>query len=304
MPPFEPDKIEARDRRALVLPIGFFLLSLVLLVLPMPVQQRVSSILRGSVLLPFIWTQESLNAARVRTRDLAALQSQFDSAIAALAAQRTLAEENDRLRGLLDLQGRAPPGFVGASALYSGTPGSEGMFLIDKGAEDGIEVNSPVVMADGLVGVVREVHARNSTVMDWTHPDFRVSAMTMDGGTFGIVEPRSGAFRGGGRLLLSSIPYHEPVETGALVVTSGGPGLLYPRGILIGRVAGLAESDAGDAGWRRSYWIEPAAYPGNATHVLVLTGASRAEEAAARTQNLWVPLAPDTVPPAPPGGVP
>ena len=303
MPPFEPDKIEARDRRALVLPLVFVLLSLLLLVLPMPVQQRISSVLRASVLRPFNWTQESLNQAGVRAQDLAAIQARLDSAVAALAEHRTLGEENDRLRGLLELQERAGLGFIGASALYPGTPGSESMFLIDVGVADGVQVNDPVVVTDGLVGLVREVNARTSTVMDWTHPDFRVSVMTVDGETFGIVEPRSGAFREETRLFMS-VPYHEPVDSDVPVVTSGGPGLLYPRGILVGTVAGLAESEAGDAGWRRSYWIEPAAYPGNATHVLVLTGATRTEEGAARTENLWVPLDTDSAASAPPEGEP
>jgi len=177
------------------------------------------------------------------------------------------------------------------------------MFLINAGEVDGIRVNDPVVVADGLIGVVREVNATTSTVMDWTHPDFRVSGMTVDGGTLGIVEPRSGAFREVDRLVLSA-PYHEPVASGTLVVTSGGPGFLYPRGILIGTVEGLAESDPGDAGWRRSYWVAPAARPGNATHVLVLTGAARTEDGAARMENLWVTLDSGSVVPEPPEGEP
>jgi rod shape-determining protein MreC len=220
----------------------------------------------------------------------------FDSAVAALSARRTLGEENDRLRELLGLRDRAGVGFVGASALYSGTPGSEGMFMIDVGEDDGVQQGNPVVVAEGLVGVVREVGSGNSMVMDWTHPDFRVSVMSVDGGTFGLAEPRGGGFRGGDRLLLSA-PYHEPVEPGVAVVTRGGPGALYPRGILVGTVEGPADSDPGDAGWRRSYWISPATNPLNATHVLVITGEARDDEGGTRAQGLWVDPEPDATEP-------
>jgi len=268
MPPYEPEKHEARDRRDLLVPGFFLVLAGLLLVLPMPVQQQISTVLRSSVLAPFIWTQESIRQTRVRAREIAGLQAQLDSALAVLFSQHTLEDENRRLRALLDLNAREVPGFVPASAIRPGTRGSESMFLLDVGTADGVEVNDPVVVAGGLIGVVREVGVGTALAMDWTHPDFRVSVMTRDGEAFGIVGPRLGAFREEARLLLSSVPYHTPVELGALVVTSGQGGV-YPRGIPVGTILELAESEAG---WQRSYWLDPAVTPGTANHVLVLTG--------------------------------
>jgi hypothetical protein len=112
------------------------------------------------------------------------------------------------------------------------------------------------------------VGPRTSLAMDWTHPDFRVSVMTLDGEHYGIVEPRAGAFREEDRLLLNGIPFHTPLEEGAEVVTSGR-GTVYPRGVRIGTVLSLAEAEAG---WRRAYWIEPAVRPASVTHALVITG--------------------------------
>jgi rod shape-determining protein MreC len=268
MPPYEPDTKESRNRRDLFIPLGFLVLAGILLILPMPVQQQVSTALRNSVLAPFIWTQEGVNQSRIRAGELSVLQAEFDSLVAVLSSQQTLAEENQRLRDLLELRQRATHSFVPASAIRPGTRGSQSMFLLDVGSVDGVEVNDPVVVAGGLIGVIREVGVRTSLAMDWTHPDFRVSVMTEDGTAFGIVEPRLGAFREDTRLVLSSVPYHTPVENDELVVTSG-QGAVYPRGIVVGTIEGLAESEAG---WRRSYWLEPAVLPGTATHVLVLTG--------------------------------
>ena len=283
MASFEPDREESKGRRGLILPVGFLVLSTFLLVAPPAARQRISSALRGSTLAPFLWIQESLRQARVLSEDLGNLQFQLDSAVSVLHSQSTLEEENRRLRELLDLRVRGTSVFISASAIRSGTQGSESMFLLDVGRSDGVQVNDPIVVADGLIGVVREVGSRSALAMDWTHPDFRVSAMTLDGEVFGIVESRRGAFREEDRLMLNGVPFHTPVDDG-LAVVSSGRGRVYPRGILVGTVAGLAEVEAG---WRRSYWIEPAARPGSATHVLVLAGEPRPDSVP--FEGLWLP---------------
>ncbi len=290
MPPFEPDQFESRGRRDFFLASAFLILAGILVVLPPQGQEQVASALRGTVLAPFLLIQESLHQARVRTVDISELQSQLDAATAALAAQQTLRHENTRLRELLDLRERAGPGFRSASVIRPGVRGSESMLLLDVGREDGVRVNDPVVSADGLLGVIREVTASTSVAMDWTHPDFRVSAMTLDGAAFGLVEPRSGAFREEDRLLLNGVPYYTTLEPGTAVVTSGR-GSVYPRGILVGVVDALAETEAG---WRRGYWLIPAVEPAAVGHVLVMVAPD--VEGNERLAELWVdslPVAPD-----------
>lgn len=283
MASFEPDRDESKGRRGLILPLAFLVLSTLLLVVPPAAQERVSSVLRGSALAPFLRIQESLHQARLLSESLGDLRLQLDSTLSVLHSQSAMQEENRRLRALLDLRDRSSAGFLAASAIRSGTQGSESMFLLDVGSADGVEVNDPVVVADGLIGMIREVGPRSALAMDWTHPDFRVSGMTLDGEVFGIVEPRRGAFREEDRLILNGVPFHTPVEDGVPVVTSGR-GAVYPRGILVGTIAGLAEIEAG---WRRSYWLEPSVRPGSATHVLVLT-----EERSSDSdplEELWLP---------------
>jgi rod shape-determining protein MreC len=131
--------------------------------------------------------------------------------------------------------------------------------------------------------------------MDWTHPDFRASAMTLGGEVLGVEEPSRGSFREEDRLVFRGVPYHTDVELGTPVVTSG-VGAVYPRGIPLGVVEGLADTDAG---WARSYFLQPAARPGSETHVLVLsreggTEADLAEEALG-IEALFGP-APDSLP--------
>jgi rod shape-determining protein MreC len=288
MPPYEVDGSEERSRRELVLSAAWVLLSVILLVLPLTVQQGISAGLRATVLAPFIWTQESLNRTRIRAGDIELLQARYDSTVALLASQAPLSAENARLRALLDLRERTGPAFVSASAIRSGTRGSESMFLLDVGSDDGVSVNDPVVAADGLVGLVREVGPRSSLALDWTHPDFAVMAMSLDAEVLGIVEARAGAFRVQDRLVLDGIPFYTSLEPGMVLVTSGQGA--FPRGIRVGTVLSLAETEAG---WRRGYWVEPAVRVGSVTHVLVITG----EEGSPVSDltHLWAPALPDSV---------
>ncbi len=105
---------------------------------------------------------------------------------------------------------------------------------------------------------------------NWTNPDFRASAVSEDGETYGILAPHSR--RGGEQLLaLTSTALHTVPKLESVIVTSGS-GATYPRGIPIGTVVDTA-SEA--SGWQRIYLIRPFVSPAEMTHVLVL-GAPKA----------------------------
>ena len=301
MPSYEPDALESRGKRDLFVPLLFIGLSVIVNALPGSTQEQVSSALRSTVLAPFLWVQSSIHDAGVLTVDIEQLQARLDSVQAVLLGQSTLEQENRSLRGLLDLRTRGGPRFTPASVIRSGTLGSESMFLLDAGSLDGVRENHAVITPDGLLGMIRGVTPRTSVAMDWTHPDFRASAMTPDGTVLGVVEPSRGSFREEDRLVFRGVPYHANVEVGTPVVTSG-VGAVYPRGIPLGVVGGLAETDAG---WARSYWLEPAARPGSETHVLVLGQAGGLEqeltEEALGIEGLFAP-SPDSLVDSVPAG--
>ena len=78
--------------------------------------------------------------------------------------------------------------------------------------------------------------------------------MTPDGLVFGIVRPVG---RTPPRMQLDGAPYQLELVRGTVLLTSGLGGV-FPRGIVIGRVA---EAIAVEEGWARSYLVEPAVYP-------------------------------------------
>jgi rod shape-determining protein MreC len=194
-----------------------------------------------------------------------ALRAQRDSLVALMNAQAAMADENRRLRNALGLSDRIGPGFVPAQVLKLGMEGAESTFLLNVGSNQGVTVGSPVIAPEGLVGVVKEVDANSAHAIDWTHPEFRASAMTADGGAYGIVEPRPGRYREEDMLLLTGAPFHSEIRPGGRIVTSGR-GELYPRGVPIGSVVGIQDADTG---WRKSYLVRPAARPEGLVQVFV-----------------------------------
>ena len=251
--------------RNLGMAIAFLVLAIFLYILPAAYQTPIRSAIRGTVLRPFLLAQSELVNRGASQVDVPVLRAERDSLAAVVAAQASLAEENRRLRQLMGLRSRAPRSFVPAELVRIGTAGGESTFLLNVGTEDSVRVGSPVIASGGLLGVVWEVGRRTSQAIDWTHTDFRASAMTADGSAYGIVESRRGRYREEDQLALVGAPFHVDVSPGTRVVTSGRGGV-YPRGILLGTVIGIEEADTG---WRKSYLVRPAVRPEAVTHVLV-----------------------------------
>jgi rod shape-determining protein MreC len=284
MPAYTSDSLDTGGRRQTVAAVGIFLLSLVTLFLPPSRQQAVASALRDSVLSPFVSVQKMLTLARSRASDQGVLRRQLDSLVAATSGHSALAAENRRLLDLLGVHERLGPGWIPAGVVRSGTTGSESTFMLDVGSDDGVGQFAPVITADGVLGTVQEVYPKTSLAIDWTHPDFKVSAMDPAGMTFGLAQSRRGEFREEDRLEFNGTAYTSRLEDGTVVISSGLGGV-WPLGIPIGKVDGIAEADAG---WRKSYWLRPMVELGGLTHVLVGIKADT-------TANLMAVWPPDSV---------
>jgi rod shape-determining protein MreC len=267
MPAYAPESSDIGGRRQLGIAAGFVVLAILVSALPAPVQNTIAAGIRATFLRPFILTQEALTAARIRAIETEALQERVDSLLAVLTNQSMVVRENAELRATLGLRNRLGAEYRAADVVRPGTSGSESMFVVSLGERDGVQLNAPVLDHRGLVGVIREVRPTTAIGIDWTHPDFRASAMAWGIDAFGLLEPSREAFREADRLLLNGAPYNTELPEGTRILTSGLGGV-YPRGIPIGVVRGTAEEEAG---WRRSYWVEPSVHPGAVTHVLVRT---------------------------------
>jgi rod shape-determining protein MreC len=108
---------------------------------------------------------------------------------------------------------------------------------IDKGSDDGVRADQPVIASGGLVGKITSVSGGSAQVTLLTDASSAVSAQVMPEGANGIVKPEVGNPRD---LLLDFVEKGRRVTEGTTVVTSGFTSSrvesLFPRGIPIGTV--------------------------------------------------------------------
>jgi rod shape-determining protein MreC len=120
---------------------------------------------------------------------------------------------------------------------------------IDKGSNDGVQVNDPVIGDGALVGKVSTVAPSVSIVQLITDHSVNIAAQVQDqNGDTGLLVPAVG---NPNELLLQALPHILPgqpgPQIGQLVVTAGykaGPlSSLYPRGLPIGQISNASENN-------------------------------------------------------------
>ncbi len=116
-------------------------------------------------------------------------------------------------------------------------------FLIDRGGEDGITLNSPVVCADGLIGVITEISPHYSTVTTILSPELSVGAVVLRTGDSGIVE---GDLRAAAKdqAKMMYLDEKSTAAAGDLIITAGTTGL-FPYGLPVGNVTETGIEDTG-----------------------------------------------------------
>jgi rod shape-determining protein MreC len=172
------------------------------------------------------------------------LEAELAEARDRLAEAEVALGENEELRGLLALDGDELAGFdppyqpVSARIVTRSSSLVNARVGIDAGSGDGVEVNDPVVAADGLVGRVDEVTPSGAQVELITDHRNGVSVIVAPDGPQGIISAEVG---NPDDLRLEFFSNDSEVEEGQFLVTAGwSNGTLssaYPRGIPVGEVA-------------------------------------------------------------------
>jgi rod shape-determining protein MreC len=185
----------------------------------------------------FGWVGDTFDA-KSENEDLRAEVEQLRRQLGVAETARHDVRELRALVGLNESEGY-PQGTepVGARVILRSPTVWYSTIKIDKGSNDGVRRDQPVVAAGGLVGKVSEVTGGTAQVTLITDASSAVSAQVMPNGATGIVHPVVG---NPDDLLLDYISKGRRVTEGTTVVTSGfesdGVESLFPRGIAIGRV--------------------------------------------------------------------
>ncbi len=258
-------------------------LSLIAIVLRDDEREPIASALRRTVVAPLVSLQRGAERWRVAYVTNDQREMSVDSVVMRTMNSQALQVENDQLRHILGLGSRLEWGFIPADALH-GTVPSEPLvttLTLTAGSTAGVTRYSPVVAPEGLVGTVQTADPTISIAILYTNPDFRASAMAVDGSTFGIIYPHAAHASGSDAYMLElrGVPTKIQLKAGTPIYTSGLGGT-FPRGITIGTI--VAELKTSEV-WTRTYLVRPAVSPSQVTSVLILTP----KRISQGTGNIW-----------------
>jgi rod shape-determining protein MreC len=157
----------------------------------------------------------------------------------------SLTQENERLREMLELK-EENEDFVfsepcdviarNANDIYGG-------FTIDKGSDDGLSVNDPIITSIGLVGRVTSVAPNYAQVTTLMSSQVNVGVYTMRTKATGVIE-NDLATAEKGMCLMSDILKDADIQEGDIIFTSGKSGL-FPDDILVGTVVEVYDDSNG-----------------------------------------------------------
>jgi rod shape-determining protein MreC len=144
--------------------------------------------------------------------------------------QETL-KENERLKKLLKFGSSISYEKVLARVVAWDASSDIKVVRINKGANDGLQIQSPVVTSAGLVGYVYRMTDHFADVLTILDSNNKVDALLQRVRAHGIVEGDNidGA-------IIKYISRSEPIVLGDIMITSG-LGNIYPKGIRIGYVS-------------------------------------------------------------------
>lgn len=115
---------------------------------------------------------------------------------------------------------------------------------IDLGSRDGVQVNLPVRVAEGLIGKVVAVGLMRSQVLLLGDPNLRVAAKIVETGETGVVFADSSQPLENNMVDISYLSRNTILKPGQLVVTSGDGGV-FPAGLPVGTIVDSRPSDNG-----------------------------------------------------------
>lgn len=160
---------------------------------------------------------------------------------------RSLADENARLRGLLeysryhndaievevrDSLAQQQFTYIPAKVISNSTNKRNNYLMIDKGRRHGIDKDMAVIAPDGVVGIVINVSENYAWLMSALNKNNKINGRFKNTNYQGSLSWDGSDYRIG---TFSDVPSHVHIEAGDTIVTSGFS-LMFPRDIMIGTV--------------------------------------------------------------------
>jgi len=164
------------------------------------------------------------------------LKSKNQGLLAEIATLRELKKENKILREALEIGLQKDFKLLSAQVIGKDVP--QDFLLIDRGVEDEVSENMPVITQQKvLLGKISEVYKNFSKVMLISNKKSTFDAEIQGKDISGIVKGE-----GNFKIILDLIPRDEEVSQGDIIISSSLGGI-FPPGILVGQIERAEKND-------------------------------------------------------------
>jgi rod shape-determining protein MreC len=171
--------------------------------------------------------------------------------------------EGRRLQAMLVFRQRYVGATVAAQVIGTSASDQSHFLTIDKGTNDGLRPDLPVITPDGIVGKIREVSPTTAQIVE-------INDQTSGAGVILESTRIRGILHGtvAGRVQIGNLTADSRIKPGEHVLTSGGD-QVFPRGLPVGTIESIAPDS--DHQPYLAITIRPAADLNRIEEVLVIT---------------------------------
>jgi len=238
-------------KRNIIKFVFFFILIGALFSLPVETTNSLSNAIRDAFAAPQIRLRQVKEWIRSFGRGKAELLNEnkllrvkIEELSDKIRQNKNLQDENQELRDLLKLKTTSKYRLIAAQLLARDVNGWWQMARIDKGADDGIQTDLPVITPEGLAGQIVNVSRSSSDVLFLTNPKVKIAARLARSEIFGIVRGDGVSWEGDAKCRMDFIMKGADINRADEVVTSGLGGV-YPADLVIGYVENVQVDPSG-----------------------------------------------------------
>ena len=145
--------------------------------------------------------------------------------------------ENDRLRSILGFQPPENYDLLPAKVISISGEYTPITAKINKGSNDSIWVDQPVINQEGLIGRISSVSPDFSVVQLLTDPSNRVAARVVSSREMGIIKYNTSS-----GMYLDNFPIQGDIAIDDIIISSGLGGI-YPAGLNVGKVVEVIKEE-------------------------------------------------------------
>ena len=169
-----------------------------------------------------------------------------------------------RLQALLQFKQRYIASTVAAQVIGASGSDRNRILTLDKGSDDGLRADMPVMTPDGVVGKLRDVSRRTSELLLLSDPNSGAGVVLVSTRIRGILRGTAD-----GQVEINNLTADSRIQPGDGVVTSGGD-QVFPRGLPVGVIQSIAPDPLHQP--YTAIVIKPNANLARLEEVLVITG--------------------------------